>query len=445
MPQLKNESSALPVHSLTYEQCREYLDGVIRTGIKYDLHNIRRLLELLDHPERSYPVVCIAGTNGKGSVAAFLESILAEAGYRAGLNTSPHLVSPRERLRIDRRISTKDEFAQAVAVVREAALKGWSEEDPARPTFFETMTAAALHYFREMKVDIALMEAGLGGRLDGTNGTQPILTIITRIGLDHPKTLGNTLRKIAFEKFGLARPGKPLLIGIQRRHVQQHLIDLARFRGALQFTTSQTRWRKRNNSLDLTTQIAAYNGIVLGLPGRYQRENAATAVRAAELLQGNGFGIDSDAVQRGLAKAYWPARLELKEGERRILIDGSHNVDGIRNLVREIKKIPARRRILIYGKVGERSARSTGAKLLPLVDRVFLPPIPVGRATDPGELARELHGLHPAMEICTSIDDAWERARAAYKKGDLIIVAGSLYLAGHFKMITRDGLDSSSD
>lgn len=445
MPQAKDESKAAPVHSLTYEEIREYLDGVIRTGIKYDLHNIRRLLELLDHPERSFPIVCIAGTNGKGSVAAFLESILAEAGYEVGLNTSPHLVSPRERLRINRVISNKEEFAQAISVIRQTALDGWNEDDPGRPTFFETMTSAALHYFREKKVDIALMEAGLGGRLDGTNGTQPILTIITRIGLDHPKTLGNTLRKIAFEKFGLGRHGKPLLIAHQRPHVEQHLLKLARFRGSLPYTLTGTSWKQINGTLQLTTPTATYTGITLGLKGRYQRENAATAVRAAELLQGKGFRISKDAIRNGLAKAFWPGRLELKDGEPRLLIDGSHNTDGIANLVRELAKIPAKRRILIYGKVGERSPRRTAAKLLPMVDHVFLPPIPIGRANDPHDIARELKDLHPSLKVCASIEEAWQRAREAYTSGDLIIVAGSLYLAGHFKGVIGDGLDSEVD
>jgi len=181
---------------MDYAKTLEYLDNVIRSGIKYSLLNIRRLLALLDHPERGFPIVCVAGTNGKGSVCAFLESILSEAGYRVGLNTSPHLVTPRERIRVNREDVGEDGFAEAVAEVRAAAEKGWRDDDPGRPTFFETMTSAALCHFRRADVDIAILEAGLGGRLDGTNGTQPALSVITRISIDHTKTLGRSLRKI---------------------------------------------------------------------------------------------------------------------------------------------------------------------------------------------------------------------------------------------------------
>lgn len=424
----------------SYQQALDYLDEIIRAGIKYDLNNVRRLLQLLGNPQQSYPVISVAGTNGKGSTAAFLESILTEAGYRAGLNTSPHLVSPRERLRINRQIADPEEFARAVGQVAEATLANWNQDDPHRPTFFETMTTAALVHFRDQKVDVALMEAGLGGRLDATNSLQAVLTIITRIGLDHPKTLGNTLKKIAFEKFGLARSGRPLLVAKQRNHVMGHLRQLASFRGAMLRQPSR-QWRKQQSHEILLTESAEYRFRKFGIPGSYQRENAATAVAAAEILGRRGFNIPKEAVEKGIETAYWPGRMELKESEPRILMDGSHNTDGISNLVRSIKRIPAKRRFLIYGKVGERSPRSTARKLLPLADSVYLPPLHVTRANAPEELMPVVSQYNRDIHLCDSMDDAWQRVNEEYQPGDLIIVAGSLYLVGEFKKTIGDTLE----
>lgn len=422
---------------MNFAETLEWLDAVTRTGIKYDLLNIRRLLALLDHPERAFPIVCVAGTNGKGSTCAFLESILVEAGYRVGLNTSPHLVTPRERLRIDRTDAGEAEFAAVMSDIRTLSEKHWRADDPGRPTFFETLTAAALHHFRQQKVDIAIMEAGLGGRLDGTNGTQPALTVITRIGIDHVKTLGGSLRRIAFEKFGLARAGAPLVLAQQRPAVETWLRRLAAFRGVHVYG-SDGHWRNRGAAL--RTPRATYSGLRLGLRGAYQRENAACAVRTAELLGSIGFRIDADAVRAGLAKVRWPGRLELIEGDVRILIDGSHNADGIATFIAELKKIPARRRILIYATMADKQIVFTAGRLLPLVDDVILPPVPVPRAFEPAALARHaLDRWNIRAETASSVAAAWERARSLYRPGDLILVAGSLYLVGEFKR-TAHGL-----
>lgn len=425
------------MNSFSYQQAEDYLNDIIRAGIKYDLNNIRSLLRLLDYPHKAFPHICIAGTNGKGSTAAFLESMLAEAGYKAGLNTSPHLATPRERLRINRVISSHEDFAAAIGAVAGATRQFWREDDPFRPTFFETMTTASLVYFRAEKVDIAIMEAGLGGRLDGTNALDPLATIITRIGLDHPKTLGNTLKKIAFEKFGLARVGRPLIVARQRPHVMKHLRDLAHFRGAL-ISSPEGRWTSKNGIQRLETSLGAYSFNRFGIPGSYQRENVAVAVAAAEMLRKNGFDIDNRSIEKGVEKAYWPGRMELKEGEPRVLLDGSHNSEGISHLVKAIGRLKASRKTLIYAKVGERSPRQTARKLFPLFDKIYLPPLEVGRAVKPEELLTQIGEFNPPIETCTSLHSAWEKAQSEYRPGDLIVVAGSLYLVGAFKALTGD-------
>jgi len=420
-----------------YAEARQYLESVIRAGIKYDLVNIRRLLAALGHPERRFPVVCVAGTNGKGSVCAFLESILAEAGYRAGLNTSPHLVTPRERIRINRRPVSPGEFASALTEVRAASESGWATDDPGRPTFFETMTAAALVHFRRAGADVAILEAGLGGRLDGTNAAQPLLSVVTRISIDHPKTLGRSLGKIAFEKFGLARPGRPLLIGAQRPRVARLLVELARFRGALPVRMG-SRWRETEGGLELTTPRQRYARIRLGLGGLAQRENAACAVRAGELLAARGFHIGKGAVVAGLAAAWWPGRLELRHGERRVLMDCAHNPEGVRRLVAELDRIPARRRILIYASMGDKDIRAAARRLFPAASKILLPPLPQRRAAKPAEILELTGGLHPDVTTAASVADAWETALASSASEDLIVVTGSLYLVGEFKRATGE-------
>lgn len=421
------------IKALNYSEALEYLDGIIRTGIKYDLVNIRRLLGLLDHPERRFPIVCVAGTNGKGSVCAFLESVLAEAGYKAGLNTSPHLVTPRERIRINREQATPGEFAEALTDVREAASSGWVADDPGRPTFFETMTSAALTRFRRAGVDIAILETGLGGRLDATNATQPVLSIITRIAIDHPKTLGDRLKKIAFEKAGIARRGRPLLIGKQRHEVGRHLARLARFRGARPVGL-HSRWSREGGVLALTTPHNVYRGISLGLSGETQLENAACAVRAAELLRPMGFDIGEQAIIKGLEKAYWPGRLELRDIEgRRVLMDCAHNPNGMRSLVRELKRIPASRRILIFAAMADKNVQSVINSIFPISDVVILPPLPQRRAADPKDLVSLVDAEHPNISIADSVAEAWKAAGRMSREDDLIIVTGSLYLVGEFK------------
>jgi dihydrofolate synthase/folylpolyglutamate synthase len=424
---------------MNYDETLQYLDAVTRTGIKYNLVNIRRLLEILGHPERDFPVVCVAGTNGKGSVCAFLESILAEAGYRAGLNTSPHLVTPRERIRINRIMATREEFAAAISEAREASEKGWHRDDPSRPTFFETMTAAALCRFRSAKVDIAVLEAGLGGRLDGTNGTQPLLSIITRIAVDHHKTLGSNMRKIAFEKAGISRPGKPLLIGPQKPYIRRHLTALARHRGALPAQLA-CRFSLDRSGLLLRTPHRAYYGIKLSLPGAYQRENAATAVRAAELLESLGFEIGEKAVAAGLGEAFWPGRLEIDRIDgRRVLIDSSHNPDGVARFLRELEHYPAARRLLIYGTMADKAYPGIVARLFKRFDRILLPALPQHRAADPAVVAA-LAGKHGMKaEPCADTARAWQAAHQSAGPDDLIVVTGSIYLAGEFKrMFTTD-------
>jgi dihydrofolate synthase/folylpolyglutamate synthase len=425
----------------SFKEALSYLERVVRAGIKYDLNNIRTLLQLLAYPQNNYPIICVAGTNGKGSTSAFLESILAEAGYTAGLNTSPHLVSPRERLRINREIASEADFAVTISAIAKACNSHWDESDPYRPTFFETMTSAALLYFQQKSVDVAIMEAGLGGRLDATNALNPMLTIITRIGLDHPRTLGNTLKKIAFEKFGLARNGKPLLIAKQRKHIVSHLQNLSTFRGS-HLLQALGKWSAKAGIQKLETRESSYNFSRFGIPGSYQRENVTSAVVAAELLNKRGFSISSSNIENGIAKAFWPGRMEFKQGPPRILMDGSHNTDGIQNLVVKLKQIPANKLILIYGKVGERSARTTAAKLLPLASHVLLPPLQVGRANNPQDLVNEIDSYNQSIEVCASMEIAWQKAQDIYQNGDLIVVAGSLYLVGEFKKVTGDSLDN---
>ena len=417
---------------MNYTQARQYLEGVIRTGIKYDLVNIRRLLALLGHPERLFPIVCVAGTNGKGSVCAFLESILTEAGYRVGLNTSPHLVTPRERIRIDRRMVSREEFAAAISEVRSAAERGWRLDDPGRPTFFETMTSAALCHMRTAGVDIALLEAGLGGRLDATNATQPVLTVITRIAVDHPKTLGDTLHKIAFEKAGLIRAGKPMLIGRQKAAAARRLEALAAFRGALPIRVG-SRWWESGGKLSLRTPRGRYHGIELALPGNYQRENAACAVRAAEVLRSQGLRIDAEAVRDGLARAHWPARLQTSSVEgRAVLIDSSHNPDGIGRFLSELERIPAKRRVLIYGTMADKSVARIAARLFPRFGRIMLPGLPFGRAAEPQALAARAASMGIKADLFADVAAAWHAAKQAAGEGDLVVVTGSIYLAGEF-------------
>ena len=420
------------------------LDQLEMWGQKLGLERIRATLAGLEHPERSFPVVLVAGTNGKGSTAAMLASILSHAGYRSGLFTSPHLESVHERIRVDGRSISGVALSDALEALAEAS-RAASE---VLPTYFEAMTAAALVHFRHRQVDCAVLEVGLGGRLDATNATEPALGLVCSIAHDHQEHLGSTLEKIAHEKLGIGRPGVPLLMWAKGQPGPQAAIRAARARGVL----VEEVWREteiEESPEGLRLRPCRLNGAdadsyVLhpGLLGEHQHINIALAVRGAEVLRErlDLQRLDVSAIERGVASCRWPGRLESFEIEVAgqavtVLVDGAHNRAGARALRHHLEG-RATPRALVFGTVRGKRPTGTLGSLAPCFRHIWLTAPDSHRAVPASELARRVRQHRPevAPKLQRAGDDLDEALDAALRwcarhRGELV-VCGSLYLVG---------------
>jgi len=396
---------------------------------KFGLEAIAALARALDAPERAFRSVHVAGTNGKGSTCALLESGLRAAGARTGLYTSPHLAQPTERIQIDGRPVTADEFAAAFDAVHAAAegLIGDGELEH-HPTYFETVTAMAFLLFRQKGVETAVLEVGMGGRLDATNIVTPALSVITPIDFDHEAFLGRSIEAIAGEKAGIIKPGVPVVIGPQRPEAEAVL--LARAAAVHSPVSRSAEWTVTDCSLDARggSFTAGRPGqapvrVRCPLAGEHQIENALTAVAALRLL-----GIDAEAIERGIAAARWPGRLELVSADPEIILDGAHNPSGARALGAYIERFYSGRKVcLIYGAMRDKSVAEVTGVLFPAADLVIVTAPGQDRATRP-ETIRELSGRGDAV-VAPTVAQALAAARrlapdmAIFVTGSLFVVA----------------------
>ncbi len=386
------------------------LGNEIKTA-KLGLDRIRRVLEALSNPQRAYRVIHVAGTNGKGSTCAMIDAGLRAAGIRTGLFTSPHLIEPTERIQIDGMQVSPQQFQRAFNVVHEIAE---TLDLDCHPTYFETVTAMAFWLFRELKVETAVVEVGLGGRLDATNVVEPALTVITPIDFDHEIYLGHTLESIAAEKAGILKAGVPAIFARQRPEAAAVLdrvaVDLA---VAVRKTES---FPVRDFQID--ARGARFSGLCCPLAGEHQVENAITAAMALESL-----GVSP----KGIAGARWPGRLEHVAPNPDIILDGAHNPAGARALVRYLERFYAGRKLhLIYGAMRDKAVDEIAGILFPLAgDLIFTAPANA-RALRPESLV-EIAGRG---ETASTVADALAKARERATADDVIVITGSLFLVG---------------
>ena len=412
---------------------REWLDSLELFGIKLGLETIDRLAAMLGRPERAYPLVHIAGTNGKGSVAAMMSTALTAAGHRVGRYTSPHLVRVEERAAIDGRAAEAAAFDRALARVRAAA--GALDLDH-RPTYFEITTATAFEIFREADVDVAVIEVGLGGRFDATNIVLPSVTVITSIDFDHEAHLGTTLEAIAGEKAGIIKPGVPVVAGPLPHPALTVVVEAARASGAplirtdlLGDVTVHTLGDGRIE-IRMRTAHGDYGPIVLGLRGRHQALNAAVSTVALEACDERGIAAPRDAIVQGLSAARWPARLDLIHlGARSLLVDGAHNASGARALGAYLRETHPAGVPLVFGVMADKAVASMLTALSASARPLILTQAPGRRAADPDALADAARALADPPEVIVERDV--DRALSlAWQRGNVAVVAGSLYLAG---------------
>jgi dihydrofolate synthase/folylpolyglutamate synthase len=413
----------------------EILASLEPLGMRLGLGPFRELLLNLGSPERAVPAVLVAGTNGKGSTAAMIAAIACAAGYRTGLYTSPHLEEARERIRIDGLALATLELDRLLEVVTNAA-------GEAAPTPFEALTAAAFVAFAEDGVDLAVLEVGLGGRLDATNACEPLLSVVTPIALDHQDVLGSTLAAIAVEKAGVLRPGRPAIVDGTDGEATVALREVASTRGAELVLADRAVKLEGWEVEGLAGQRGAVRtkkgryALRLPLVGVHQRGNAALAVLAAERLAGLGFPrIDRNNVSRGVAGCRWPGRLELVAlpGGAHVLLDGAHNPAGAEALAAQLATLDAPFD-LVFGTLADKDATSMAELLARRARRVVLAPPATPRAMPLAALS-----AIPALTGAIAAHDVGEALEVALAgAAPLVVVAGSLYVVGEARAWLRE-------
>ena len=366
----------------------EYLDQRARFGVKFGLTTTRRLLRHLGDPQRRYPVLLVAGTNGKGSVVAYVDAALRAAGLRVGRYTSPHLVRLNERIAVGGRLITDAALARAISRVRAAAeALVRAGRIPAHPTHFEVLTVAALDHFARARVDVAVMEVGMGARLDATNVTLPLASAIVTIARDHEAWLGQDLRHIAREKAGVLRRGRPTVLGRLPPAARAEIEAAARARRArLHESAREVSLRARGGRLEVTTPRGRYTGL-RALPGAHQRANLAVALRLLEEARAAGLEFDLPAAARGLSGARWPGRLQWVPGRPPLLLDGAHNPAAARALARYLDTLD-RPVTLVFGAMKDKRVAAMARTLFPRARRVVLTSVGGPRAARPEDLVR---------------------------------------------------------
>ncbi len=403
------------------------LGNEVKTA-KYDLERITTLLAALGNPERLPRIVHVAGTNGKGSVCAMIESGLRAAGFRTGLFTSPHLVEPTERIRFSGCPVTAVRFSAAFdrvhACAEQLLIQGAIDF---HPTYFETVTAMAFLLFQEQQTEAAVLEVGLGGRLDATNVVHPELCVITPVDFDHEALLGKSLEAIAGEKAGILKSGIPAVFAAQRPEARRTL-DRRAAGLTIEVIHAQEVWRTDDVELSahgsaFTLHDGAALHIQCPLAGEHQLSNAVTAVAALHRL-----GIAGSAIERGIAAARWPGRLQHVSDSPEIILDGAHNPAGARALADYIRRFYSHRCVvLVYGAMRDKAVEEIAGILFPHADEIIATAPRQSRAVDP-ETIRAL-GTHPHLRTAPDLATALTMARAG-DPGRVIFVTGSLFLVG---------------
>ena len=421
-----------------------YLFGLGQFGIKFGLENMFAIVGRLGHPERTFRAVHIAGTNGKGSVTAMIDAGLRAAGHRSARYTSPHLVDLAERFVIDGRPVAADKMLAAVAdvqsVIEELLAEGVLQ---AHPTFFEVTTAVAFELFRRAGVEAAVLEVGLGGRLDATNVIKPVATAITSIAYDHQQYLGPTLAEIAKEKAGIIKPRVPMVVGDLEPEAFGAIAGIARDRGAplIRAAEGVTITRRASSTIALRTPARDYGAITMGLAGEHQIGNALVAVRILELLDAQGMAVPPEAVASALARPSWPGRIDLRRmaDGREILFDAAHNPAGAAALASYLRELQTDRLPLVFAGMQDKDLEGMLRALLPVVGPIVVTRASNRRSADPERLGELAHRIAPETSVTVAASPA-EALEIAWRTSPRIIVAGSIFLLGDVMKLAQQAV-----
>ena len=417
----------------SFDDAIAFLYGLQKIGMKFGLGNIRRLLLRLGNPESNFRAIHVAGSNGKGSTAAMIAAILSAAGYRTGLYTSPHLVSFRERICINGRPIAPSDIVRLVGLLRKMVKRD-------KVTFFETATALAFKYFAEQKMDIVVVETGLGGRLDATNVIQPEASVITTISREHTEILGNLIGTIAYEKAGIIKPGIPCITGVRSRRALDVIRAAARAQKAPILHSNRVRTRVKNQSIrgtcvDIGLQGKSYRDLFLDLPGHHQVENARIALLVIRVLESRGVvRISDESIREGLAEVQartgLRSRLSVVHAKPRIIMDVAHNPAGIKTLVKELKRLGIVKTILVFGVMKDKKFHPMVATLREVSSCAILVQPATERAQEATVLKRQFKEVDVPVLFTGSVRDGITFAMKKAGSVGTVLVTGSHFVVG---------------
>jgi dihydrofolate synthase/folylpolyglutamate synthase len=413
-----------------YQKSLDYLYGLEKFGMIFGLTQVERILDAIGNPHREIQAIHIGGTNGKGSTAAMASSILQKEGYRVGLYTSPHLTRFTERIKVNGKEIEEEDVAALVE-----SMKKQIEAAGVTPpfTFFDFTTAMALSYFNWKMVDLAILEVGLGGKFDSTNVVDPLISVITNIAKDHEAYLGKTILKIAGEKAGIIKKGRPLITAATQPQVLRLFSKICQgkespfFRVGKEFRSV----RGEDGDFDYEGLNRKLWSIHLNLMGSHQVLNATTALGAMEVLEDLGYPVSTSAMVDGLREVDWPGRLELVSSSPRVVLDGAHNPAGALVLKESLEKeFQYHHLILLVGIMKDKDIQSMLHLLAPLADHIILTRPHTDRATPPALLKKALNQNGEKAEVAEDLKEAIERGLSLAQKEDLLCITGSLYTVG---------------
>jgi dihydrofolate synthase/folylpolyglutamate synthase len=409
-----------------YNETISFLYSLERFGILLGLENITSLLEQLGNPQKSFPVVHVAGSNGKGSTSAFIFGVLREAGYKAALYTSPHLNDFRERIRVNGSLVPKEAIVESAEKIRRIY-------DPERTTFFEFTTAVAFDFMAQAKPDIAVIEVGLGGRLDATNTVEPLVTVITDIAREHEDYLGAGIAAVAREKAGIIKSGIPLVTGAGRSEARRVILEAARKASSAvkEFGKQFAAKRTGVNAFNYRSEKLALADVFLTMPGSHQMKNAALAIAALEEFRGQRYEISETAIREGIQKTVFPGRFEILRRRPDVVIDGAHTPEGMRLLKSAFRRLyPGAKALLLLGMLQDKNYEALVDIIAPIAREVVCVPPQGARALDPEKLALLVRKKGIPANSASDIAEGFKMLMNKAKEHDVVLAAGSLYMIG---------------
>jgi dihydrofolate synthase/folylpolyglutamate synthase len=428
------------------QECKRYLEKIQNLGIKFGLDNVREILRSFRNPHRKFPSVIVAGSNGKGSVCAFLTRILSLHGFRVGLFTSPHLVDVEERIRIGEELIPKQSFCEHLTELRNKIEQLISRKRLLNPpTYFEHLCCIAFLYFAAQQVDMAFLEVGMGGRFDATNVVDPEVSVITTISAEHQKFLGESLSQIAFEKSGIIKAGVPVVCGVQKQDAYATIKNRAEELGAPFFGifNRQDKFTKQKTSRGYTFtfrmdgETYSYQP---ALPGKHQGRNAAIAIAASRLLDQRWKKLEKQKIIQGIQTTRWEGRLEFLSVKPLLLLDGAHNEEGavaLRDYMKEFVTSPV---VLVFASMRDKKIERIAGILFPLAKVVILTRFPYFRSCLPEELAEKSTADKKKIICEPDAEKAFLMAQKLAAPDGIVLVAGSLFLVGEIKKIIRKSI-----